>query len=148
MKKRFEKHFIPEPNSGCWLWIGGILGSGYGSFSINDKTVLAHRVSFEIYKQEIPKGLCVLHKCDVPCCVNPNHLFVGTLKENSQDKVKKKRCWQSNKTHCSKGHQFSKENTSYYRQKDGYIFRRCSECNRINARKYHEINKLKQVVKV
>ena len=91
IKERFEKFIFPIPECGCWIWEGKTVGQGYGGFWANNKTELAHRSSWKIYKGEIPKGMCVLHSCDTPSCVNPRHLFVGTHKENTQDCIKKKR---------------------------------------------------------
>lgn len=77
----------------CWNWTGS--GSGpkgaYGAMNINKKSCKAHRVSWEIHRGPIPEGMCVLHKCDNPRCVNPDHLFLGTKKDNTQDMVKKLR---------------------------------------------------------
>lgn len=89
--KRFEEKFIPEPNSGCWLWVAAITASGYGNFKIDGGFKGAHRVSYELYKGTIPDGLQVLHRCDNRCCVNPDHLFVGTQSDNMYDKVAKGR---------------------------------------------------------
>lgn len=93
--ERFEDKFIPEPNSGCWLWMGAITRGGYGHIRkrVNNvnKMTRAHRVSYELYKGPIPEGLQVLHTCDNPICVNPNHLFLGTNQDNVDDKVSKDR---------------------------------------------------------
>ncbi len=82
---------IPEPNSGCWLWVGVWDSSGYGHMKISRKTLSVHRLSWEFHNGPAPRGLCVLHKCDTPCCVNPTHLFLGTNKDNTQDCIKKNR---------------------------------------------------------
>ena len=84
--KRFENKFIPEPNSGCWLWFGALHNKlGYGSFRYLGNTVKAHRASWLIYNGKIEENKCVLHKCDNPFCVNPKHLFIGTQQDNISD---------------------------------------------------------------
>ena len=97
MQDRFEDKFIPEPNSGCWLWTASVNQDGYGNFGIGsraDKTQFsakAHRIAHELYVGPIPAGLSVLHRCDIPSCVNPNHLFLGTQADNVHDMEKKGR---------------------------------------------------------
>lgn len=79
----------------CWIWNSDRLKSGYGILQITKhkkhKKYLAHRLSWKIHNGDIPEGLCVLHKCDVPCCVNPDHLFLGTSTENNADRDRKNR---------------------------------------------------------
>ncbi len=76
----------------CWEWTGGVDGCGYGQLRGNNvKLVKAHRFSYILANGEIPKGMCVLHTCDNPPCCNPDHLFLGTHADNSQDKVNKGR---------------------------------------------------------
>jgi hypothetical protein len=89
--ERFEDKFTPEPNTGCWLWLGYLDRGGYGVFKYNNKPVLAHRVSYILYKGGIADGLYVLHDCDNPLCVNPNHLYLGTHDDNMRDKAKRGR---------------------------------------------------------
>ena len=89
--ERFENQYIPEPNSGCWLWTGVCHYRGYGQMWAFSKLQYAHRLSWIFFRGEIPEGICVLHKCDIPCCVNPDHLFLGTHQDNMADKVCKKR---------------------------------------------------------
>ena len=90
LQDRFLKKIIPEPNSGCWLWDGASSG-GYGRIGIGSrsdgtrKSVLATKVSFELHKGTLPNGLQVLHICDTPSCVNPDHLYAGTRSQNMQD---------------------------------------------------------------
>lgn len=82
--ERFHESYIPEPNSGCWLWIGA-LGGDYGNIKVNGAKTGSHVYSWKLNKGDIPKGIFVCHKCDTPLCVNPNHLFLGTHKENMKD---------------------------------------------------------------
>lgn len=90
-----ERRSIPEPNSGCWIWEGpawsGRGGRFYGCASFQGRDRLAHRVSFEAFKGPITDGLFVCHRCDNTLCVNPDHLFLGTNRDNMQDMVRKGR---------------------------------------------------------
>lgn len=90
-KARFEAK-IKQPNAnGCMLWTAGRDTRGYGQFRLDGKQMGAHRVAWLLYRGEIPKGLHVLHKCDVTSCVNPDHLFLGTAQDNVSDMVAKGR---------------------------------------------------------
>lgn len=89
--ERFESKFEPVTESGCWIWVGACTGNGYGSFWMSPGYQAAHRVSFEMYNRALEGKEMVLHKCDTPLCVNPDHLFVGTHADNMADRQAKKR---------------------------------------------------------
>lgn len=104
----FETKFDKTEN-GCWLWKQASDKDGYGSFKFKRKVYRAHRFSYMLYKGEIPDGMMVLHKCDVRNCINPEHLFLGTAKDNAQDAAKKGRIGNR------KGHEISEEQKAYHR---------------------------------
>jgi hypothetical protein len=89
--ERFAKYV--DDSGDCWLWTGCKLKSKweYGQFKVNGKIEKAHRVSYQLYKGEIPQGLIVRHTCNNPCCVNPEHLELGTQQDNMDDMVKANR---------------------------------------------------------
>jgi hypothetical protein len=126
-RDRFMAKVSPAP-TGCWLWTGRPMSAGYGHFHLGGhrgQMLLAHRVSWMLHRGPIPHGLCVLHRCDVPLCVNPDHLFLGDRLTNMLDMVAKGRDSGSKKTHCPKGHPYNGDNL--------YLFgprkvRNCKQC--------------------
>lgn len=120
--------------SGCIEWQGPLDRKGYGRIS-NGK--LAHRYAYMTEKGD-PRGLCVCHSCDNPKCVNPDHLWLGTQKDNLRDMYSKARGRGQSMTHCIHGHEFSPENT--YLRPGSQGARQCRKCNseavkRMKARK-------------
>lgn len=91
LEERFWRHVYPDPNCGCWLWDGSCNGHGYGQIRVKGKNRTATRVSWELFKGKIPDGMHLLHRCDFPPCVNPDHLFLGTHRDNIHDALAKGR---------------------------------------------------------
>ena len=97
LKERFLSK-VDKRDSGCWLWTGAVGTAGYGHFAIDSHAVKAHRVAYELFVGEIElldgvdsRGTCVMHTCDNPKCVNPEHLVLGTHSDNMADKMMKGR---------------------------------------------------------
>ena len=148
IEDRFWDHVVPEPNSGCWLWDGYTDTEGYGRIGLGGRhagMTGAHRVSLKITGCHVPDDKFVLHRCDVPCCVNPEHLFLGNQADNIADMMQKGRgkhgshklkgrprpgvIFNAIKTHCKHGHPLSGDNLSI--RLNGY--RNCRACWRRRA---------------
>jgi len=96
--ERIEYYSIPVPFAGCHIWTGGTNKRGYGVISLGGQLAgMAHRAAWEVRNGAIPDGMHVLHRCDTPSCVNPDHLFLGTNRDNINDKVAKGRAKLGNK---------------------------------------------------
>ncbi len=80
--ERLEGSYIPEPNSGCWLWVAACYRHNYGNVNIGRRSVSAHRLSYELHRGPIPPGMVLDHLCRTPRCINPAHLEPVTQKVN------------------------------------------------------------------
>jgi hypothetical protein len=123
-------------NGGCWIWMGSKCNRGYGGIAMKKKNGWSpkrtHRLSWEIFYGNIPKGLCVCHKCDTPSCVSPYHLFLGTVKDNQQDMISKNRKnnYNIHKIHCKRGHLLEGNNLKI-KKRNGKISRHCIPCEKM-----------------
>ncbi len=97
-----ERHSIPEPNSGCLLWLGAVNNKQYGKLMHRGKGWLAHRAAWTVKHGEIPAGLYLLHKCDVTYCINPDHMHVGDQWDNMKDMVDRNRACSGVKSKLAK----------------------------------------------
>jgi len=139
MNEYFDSRVIVS-KSGCWEWQKALNPNGYGKAYFNGKLRQSHRISWILHRGKIPVGLFVLHHCDNPICVNPDHLFLGTQKDNMHDMIAKGRKnggWHY-RTHCLKGHEYTLENTHVNDKGHRY----CRACGREFARKYRKIRSL------
>ena len=123
-----------EQSDGCWLWTGVRGRNGYGRFMRRayEEMIGAHQMSWEIANgREVPAGMCVLHSCDNPPCVNPDHLTLGTRAQNTADMMQKGRNANQNtgKVECKQGHSLSGDNL-YLHTKNGCTRRICRTCRK------------------
>jgi len=127
LEECFDEKWTPEPNTGCWLWLGALDTPGYGQVRQRGKMLMAHRVAYERWVGEVPAGLHVDHLCRQRCCVNPEHLEPVTNAENLRRGISHNRA----RTHCRAGHEFDEKNT--YATPDGR--RECRSCHRDRDRR-------------
>lgn len=111
IEERFWDKVSPEPNSGCWLWVGASSG-GYGRIRVRGHSILAHRLAYELFKGPIPVGLEIDHLCRVTFCVNPDHLEPTTSRINILRGLGPELARQRQlvKTHCPQGHPYAGSN--------------------------------------
>jgi hypothetical protein len=123
---------MPEPNSGCWFWMGQINQHGYGRIRLADKrTQVVHRFAFETDREPVPAGMQLDHLCRVRCCCNPDHLEIVTHGENARRGVLSRLHFDPTRPDlCIHGHDLSRFGRRYGSDL------RCTECARVSRRKW------------
>lgn len=148
LRVRFEEKYIPEPNSGCWLWVGAIIPQGYGRIWDGQTIKMATHVSLGLDGRPVPDGMFACHRCDNGFCVNPEHLFIGTASDNVRDCQTKGR-WKGppptpkgrgKKAFCHKGHPLSGTNLAVNRNGTS----RCKECAKLYQRSLRTARRLQK----
>jgi len=91
LAETLDAYSVPEPNSGCWIWLGAANKRWHGSLGYQGKIIGSHRASWLVHRGKIPDGFFVCHRCDVPLCINPDHLFLGQAVDNVRDMLSKGR---------------------------------------------------------
>jgi hypothetical protein len=106
-----EEYSVPEPNSGCWLWLRGTSNGGYPVANWRGRTYSVSHLALMCIGVEVPEGHDACHTCDIPLCVNPAHLFVGTRRDNMQDaKAKGRLVGYRKREFCKSGHPLTGDN--------------------------------------
>ena len=140
LKERFDEKWMPEPNSGCWLWTGATNGRGYGQIHVSGKTQQAHCVAKLLY-DDLPLSTTMRgtkmaydHLCRTGLCVNPRHIELVTFGENTR-RGAGPAAINAKKTHCKRGHEFNEENThTYFHPERQTPERFCRPCRRLEYR--------------
>lgn len=135
LSERFHKHYIPEPNSGCWLWLSATVSSKYGGpYGVigadkgdGQKMFLAHRASYQLHVEKIPDDFQIDHTCKNTLCVNPEHLEKVTSKEHCRRTTDRRL-----QGACTRGHLMNDKNV--WIEKSGY--RHCRSCHVITQAAY------------
>jgi hypothetical protein len=135
---RFNEKYIPVTESGCWVWLGTVSSHGYGRIlRTATRADYAHRISYELFRGPIPKGLQIDHLCRVRCCVNPDHLEVVTA-ETNKARGDSLNAINARKTHCEHGHPFDQRNTWERQLPGGKIGRQCRTCRYLAYRRWRD----------
>ena len=135
--ERIDARYDKPSEDECWVWTGYLNSDGYGKASAGyvdkkQKTIGTHRAMYELYIGQIPLNLTVDHLCRDRACGNPKHMRILTLSENLKSKNAN-----AKKTHCSRGHEYTDENTYYGKQSNGGPQRQCRTCGNKRQREYN-----------
>ena len=134
LPERFWDKVIPEPMSGCWLWLAATDVGGYGVVGCRGKLVKAHRWMCAVVHGEPLPGDQTRHTCDTRSCVNPDHLLWGTPQDNTDDMIRRGRNSYASRTHCAHEHEFTEVNTRI--RSSGS--RQCRTCDKARAQTYRD----------
>lgn len=127
--------------NGCWLYNGFRDACGYGEMSYRGEGIATHRLAYKLAIGPLPEydgkkqNAIVCHKCDKPACCNPEHLFLGSQRDNMLDARNKKRWAKQRKTHCKRGHEYTTENTAVRTNDKGHSMRQCLICEKERHRR-------------
>lgn len=135
--RRLLSYVMPEPNTGCWLVTLAEQRGGYAHFAVDGRYTSAHRASWLLHGGANPEGLDVLHRCDTPSCVNPDHLWLGSHADNMRDRQAKGRArgdFQKKDT-CVRGHDLTDTSLPVRFNPGGRPTRQCRQCNTERVRR-------------
>lgn len=135
LPERFWNKAIPEPNSGCWLWLAYTDKDGYGVARVNRRNYRAHRVSYSTLVAPIEPGLELDHLCRTTCCVNPLHMEPVCHRVNM---LRGRGVGSANaaNTHCQNGHEYTQANTYLRHVSPNGTKRECRACGRESTKRY------------
>jgi len=129
--------------AGCWEWRGATTTFGYGKLVVNGSYIDAHRFSWALHHGPIPPGVQVLHHCDNPSCARPDHLWLGTARDNIRDCQRKERnIYLLQRTQCPHGHAYAAENVYIRTHASGQKQQCCRACMRLATKRWREKKKL------
>jgi hypothetical protein len=138
LSEKIERSSVKIPESGCWIWMKSLNHGGYGKTCLGKElTISAHRASYEAKYGKIPNGLMALHSCDVRSCVNPDHIFLGTQRENMEDKVLKNRQAHGEKHGMSKLKEDEAKEIKYSKE-DTNILASKFNCSKVTIRQIRQ----------
>ena len=143
--ERIDARYDKPSEDECWVWTGYLNSDGYGKASAGyvdkkQKTIGTHRAMYELYVGQIPLDLTIDHLCRNRACGNPKHLRILTISEN----ISHGDSANGSKTHCPQGHEYTDENTYYWKQKNGGPSRQCRTCRRERDRQSYAKAKAKK----
>ena len=141
--ERIDARYDKPSEDECWVWTGYLNPGGYGlayagRVGGKEKMILTHRAMYELHVGQIPLNLTIDHLCRNRACGNPKHLRILTIYENASDNGF------ATRTHCPQGHEYTDENTYYWKQKNGEPSRQCRTCRRESDRRRYAKTKAKK----